>query len=62
MKALKSPLAKRILADPESRAQLRQVTAEVTASGASHRYVTVKQASSSTASQRYVARVVPKAA
>jgi hypothetical protein len=61
MKALKSPLAKRILANPESREQLRKVTVEVNAASASRSYVTVKQASSST-TQRYVAQVVPKAA
>lgn len=61
MKALKSPLAKRILANPESREQLRQVIAEVSAAGASRSQVTVKQASSSV-TQRYVAQIVPKAA
>lgn len=61
MKALKSSLAKRILANPESREQLRKVTVEVNAASASRNYVTVKQSSSST-TQRYVAQVVPKAA
>ncbi|WP_144006976.1 hypothetical protein [Pelomonas sp. KK5] len=61
MKALKSPLAKQILANPHTRGQLRQVTAEVGAEGTTRSYIEVKQGSSTT-TQRYVARVVPKAA
>ncbi|MCD2513256.1 hypothetical protein [Comamonas endophytica] len=61
MKALKSPLAKSLLANPESREQLRRVTVEATSAKASRSVVTVREAKSSTV-KRYVATIVPKAA
>lgn len=60
MKALKSSLAQRLLANPESWEQLRQVIVEATSAKPSRSVVTVQEAKSC-AVQRYIAIVVPKA-
>lgn len=60
MRALKSDLAKRLLADAGAREQLRQV-APVTGDATQAQAVVVLQRRNATI-ERYVPRVVPKAA
>ncbi|HEY4081997.1 MAG TPA: hypothetical protein VGM81_15005 [Burkholderiaceae bacterium] len=58
MKALKSELAKQLMADPKARQELRQVPSASGQPSASHTFIVKNGASV----ERYAARVVPKAA